>query len=630
MRNYVWNSLAVLVLLTAAYLSAGCEQDIKSGDGKITVKTVTDGEGLLEAVGDPLVGTIEIGGGADIDASGAGLDIKTAKSILIPAGLTVTVGPVKAYANAVIAGKDAETEADTLKQMTAKSGFDSGGAGILKVNGEFSVESGAVFEVKQNANLVFNPTVKSIRVDGVLRGELEGLIYSLGSGVAGIDGAGSVKIAGERTAAGKFTLPAREIDDEGGGNEGGGTGGSTEPDLATIGYRNTANSENKVEFVTDGWEGRGTAAESWILNATEAPAVYFAVKKAANQTISKGGKDAGRVKIATSGTVDGSAASKEFAVIAVDTGGFDIRFEGGVSTFTLAVKKAENNQTIKTIDVTVNSGIDDAYGVTIFKVTRPSGVETLEKIDARIGAQTDHRKSKDELTYQDNPQPVDTLYDANRWLEYNAEDSAEYLIRLNRDQVTKPVNFVMSDNTGVTVRLRGAGGERKITPAEDLDNPFKGASFQNTNGLINAGYNVDKSLTLKLEKNVTIDGLRGHGGVNFIHYATLLSLLYIRKGAMVYMEPGSKITGFYGEAGISGTAPVYVGEPDGKLVMKNGSAITGNEFHSVLADTPAQRWGMVVVYNSSTFTFEREGETIYGNIPDTRKVWSTIDSKDKY
>ena len=86
------------------------------------------------------------------------------------------------------------------------------------------------------------------------------------------------------------------------------------------------------------WAGAGTGQESWTLTATEQHAVYFAVYKEAEQTISVSGDDAAKVSApATDGTVGGVAASDTRAVFAVKTG--DLAFDGGTRTFTLNVNE---------------------------------------------------------------------------------------------------------------------------------------------------------------------------------------------------------------------------------------------------------------------------------------------------
>jgi hypothetical protein len=633
--------------LAAGFLFTGCEDGLNSANKNIPPKTVsvTDGGGLLYAAGNPDVEVIEIDAETDMDASDIDLDIKTAKTILIPTGLAVSAKSVKAYAGIVIGVKDegAVPAGAALNRKAVESGFDSDGSVVLKVNGEFYVDRGAVFEVKENANLAFGSTVKSVTVDGVLRCGDKEAIYTLGNGGLEVNGSGDVRIGDESTAAGEFKLIARDSGDEGGGGD---APASPADNLAAIGYRSTADSDGKVEFVTDGWEerGKGTAEEGWILNAIEEPAVYFAVKKTAGQTITAGGADAEKVTVTTDGsTVDGSATSDTLAAVTVDASDFDTLFEGKSYNFTLKV--LENRRRIKTINVTLNNAIDDTYGVTIFRVRYPDGKETLEKLDAKIGAQTSRNKAEDIETIDIDPQPVNRLYDANRWLEYNAEDKGEYLIRLNRDQMTEPVIFKMTDNTGVTVRLRGAGGERKIMPVESFEwsntsgsnvgGIFNYAHVSYGKGLIIAGDNIDRPLTLKLEKNVTIDGLRGYDKKHFANDSALGSLLQINKSVTVYMEAGSKITGFYGEAGIDKVAPVYVGgitNLTGKLVMKKGSAITGNEFYGSMLTT-SLKWGMVLVYQvtAENFIFQRVGaETIYENIPATRRVFYTANSTDMY
>jgi hypothetical protein len=408
------------------------------------------------------------------------------------------------------------------------------------------------------------------------------------------------------------------------------------------------------------------ANETWTLNTVEKAYVYFAVTKTADQTITAGGTDAAKVTVATSGNaIDGSTPDATLAVVTVDARDFDTQFDGGEYEFTLTVKEGE--ETIKTIDVTLESGVDtDSYGVTIFKAgyidadgnevtteaARGTARAILTKQDAKIGVQTNRSAATDKNTWQNNSQPVDSLYDANRWLEHSdqvtsgtASAPAEWLVRLNKNQSTKPLNIFLADRQYVTVRLRGTAQSGstegtqvwpKISPTtgETISyNSGSGGGVFNNNGNSNDGllsvgqYGKSTNLTLKLE-NITIDGLSGYNGTFFASSSSVTCLVKMNTAVTVIMD-NATITNFNGKSGANHVAPVYTQVANNKLVMKNNSKITGNTFYDLSSDNNGANAAQVRVYNLSKtkFTFERDATSeISGNTPDTKKVWCSSTS----
>lgn len=602
-------------VLAVVFVLFGCENSMDGTafsvpDTASWAVTVRDGAALKAALENGGVGTVEIAS-AGIDAQAADLDIETAKSIIIPPGRTLSVRSLNAAAHVVIRG-----------------------AGTLKIGGEFSVEKDAVFEIEEGSRLAFGPAVSLVRIDGILRCGEEGAVYALEGAAFSVSGAGRVELGGDSVAAEEFEPEIVE---------------DKTPNLAAIGYRDTVNKSSGDIFDMDGWTGSGGAAEGWTLRPVEKPYVYFAVTKAANQTLRTG--DA-RVSVSADGSVvDGTTTGDTLAVVTVDL--VDKALDGGEYSFEFAV--LQDGQEIKTIDVTVHSGIDDTYGVTIFRVRYPDGVETLENLNARIGVEYD-------VDHTENPLPVDNLYNANRWLEFygegGTEDSySEYLIRLNRDQETKPIAIVMKGRDYVKLRLRGAGGERRIY----RDIRFTEGSAYGENGVLSVRTpfqylstmgdalialfpNKDHTsmnnghLIFVLEKDVTIDGNGKTAGTldgitSFPYSAQLLAL---NQNTTVIMKEGSKISGYLSDFYLlgHGHAPVYVSGKDAAFIMEGG-VITGNTYLAEDFDshgafntngvfvysfrTPA----MILVKNTSianTFTFTRRSGRISGNIPDYRRV----------
>jgi hypothetical protein len=425
------------------------------------------------------------------------------------------------------------------------------------------------------------------------------------------------------------------VSEAGGGGEGG--GGAGEFHLAAIRYQDTATKSSGEIWDSEKWtyngEDRATSdEETWTLNATEQAAVYFVVAKAAGQTIAVSGTDSGKVEVKTEGgALDGSSPGDTLAVVKVDLS--TAQFAGGSYTFQLKV--SEHSELIKTITVNLTNKIDDAYGVTMFKVTYPGSVETLEKINAAIWPQIDRRVTKDIKGEDVTEEPVDNLYDANRWLEHKGEAETEYLIMLNEDYVGKPVFFVMKGKANVTVRLRGAGGERNISAPES----FSASLTSNKTGAFNwnvsnwskglimvGGVNPDEvsGITLVLEENITIDGKLGVGTYRFKGSTPDIVNLLTIAGGTVIMKSGSKITGYRAEAGFSTTGGVVHIRPSpgpvGKLIMKAGSAITGNEFTGSRITQLGHCWGIIIFYgtpDSENLAFERDAgaDVIYDNLP---------------
>jgi hypothetical protein len=647
MWKYKW------FVLAAVFVVLGCE-DLMDGGGSPAIDTAgsarwavmaRDGESLKAAVEDGSVETIYVE--ADLDASDVDLDLRTVKSIVIPAGVTVIVRSINSAANAGVIGKDAAEESI---QKAAKSMSGSDGTGILKVSGGFYLDKNSVFEVKKGVKLVFDSTVTEIVVDGFLRCEQEDSVYALEGGEFHLSGEGSVEIGGGGSkAAEEFELKVIA----GETSPGGGTG-----NLAAIGYRDTANKSAGDIFDIDSWTGSGTAAESWTLNAVEKSAVHFAVTKAADQTITAGGKDAERVTVTVDGSsVDGTTTGGMLAAVTVDAN--DKALDGGEYRFNLLV--SQGGKQIKTVDVTLNSKIDDTYGITIFRVKHENGVEKLENLNAKIGVET-------EADHTANPVPVNTLYNANRWLEFYAEggteqDYSEYLIRLNEDQETKPIAVVLNGRDYVKLRLRGGGGERRIY----RDKGFNTSSSKGENGIANlytpfqykggnggvlslmgdglialypnkdseSGVN-NGHLIFVLEKNVTIDGDNiSAGKLNESAFKFSDQLLAVNANTTVIMREGSKITGyccnFYKSVQY---APVYIRGENSTFIM-DGGVITGNTYlASSFADYQAfdvgksyyfwasVKYGMILVPSgmAATFTFIYKSGEISGNTPDDRKV----------
>jgi hypothetical protein len=108
----------------------------------------------------------------------------------------------------------------------------------------------------------------------------------------------------------------------------------------------TKNNSSKTVVGTPGGTAPNKTQTLSVVNETDA--VYFTLTKARTQTAVLGGPDAGKVKAAVSGTVDGQTASPTLAVFTADTA--SIAVPGGSLAFTVSLE--ENGKTPMTYTVT--------------------------------------------------------------------------------------------------------------------------------------------------------------------------------------------------------------------------------------------------------------------------------------
>jgi hypothetical protein len=557
MLKYKW-------LVLAAALLSGCE-NVMDGTGGTpglpsepaapaggtNIVPVWDGAELNAAVSNGAVETIEVKAETHLDASAVDLYVRTAKTIIIQAGVTVTVRSVHAAANAVIVGKEAAGEGQIQGAAKNESGPDV--AGILRIAGGLYVEREIDFDIKNGAVLVFDSTVTPVIVDGLLRCEQTGAIYALGSGVS-LNGEGYIEAGGARARAVEFDL---EIAADGGGDTGGkdegGNNGQPASNLTEDIRFYNADYSSGTGFDMSEWEGDGTANESWTLTALEQNWVYFAVTKTAGQSITVGGEDGGKVRMDTSGSVAGALAGGDGgleaggtrAVFTVDTR--DLVFEGGTRTFTLAV--SESGKAPKT--VTVNARVEAAVsGAAVFLVTHDAdGGETLARQDT--GTEVYEAAQKKPL---ERPAPFTGMYDALAWVDWNTGTEREWLIRVEKpdtqipqmllDCQTDKVNYA----SNVKIRLRGMGDTEHLIRHNDAGgsghgNVYKGRGGNaiESKGLISVmGKSRDDAtpgITLQLEKGIT---LKGNTIIQGPPYTRMLD---VADKSLLVMKAGSKITG---------------------------------------------------------------------------------------
>jgi hypothetical protein len=384
-----------------------------------------------------------------------------------------------------------------------------------------------------------------------------------------------------------------------------------------------------------GWTGAGTAIQRWTLNVVEKPTTYFAVIKTAAQTITVGGTNAGLVTQAPVGTtVDGSTASDTLSVFTVNSATYDLMFEGGSSDFTLTV--SEPGKTSKNITVTLNV-IPNLSGVAVFKVTRLAGdtagiTETLTALQAEAWATQGTLTritgiQEIEIFYSTSfyksqwlPSSGNRLLDAMAWVNENAQDNEEYLIRLEKNEQIPKVALTFQGRSNITMRLRGIGGERTIT--HDGTFPTNNGYFyadsqldrnsRAVNGgthLISGTYTTgpliwnSTNITLSLEQHVTLTGLTSQ--INFAGYFNP------NRGYCLVMLDGSKITGY---TAYSNFTPID---------LSTGSTASNSArfymFGGAISGNICSANGVMNTRNPTTYTgigafFVKKGGSISGNV----------------
>ncbi|MDR1987063.1 MAG: hypothetical protein LBP88_08870 [Treponema sp.] len=361
--------------------------------------------------------------------------------------------------------------------------------------------------------------------------------------------------------------------------------GSKNPITPNISFVTTE--QNSSSISSPAITPHSRTSETWNLRVLERPKVYFAVHKAAGQNISVSGTHAAKV---TQGSADSSTESGALAVFTVDAG--DTLFEGGSRSFTLKV--AEEGQADKT--VTVNLTVEpNLTGVAVFKVLRdptpvvpngsagPVGDEILERLDAKkITADGTVITDDDE-----NPVAADTLFDAIKWVDQNAEANTDYLIRVEAREALPRIILTCNRQRNVTLRLRGYGGEKEIScldpDQESGGNVYYNASktdgtaggYGSSRAFINVGeYNSANdppdwgTLTLQLEKHITLKG--------FTANTNTYSVIRVNTRHSLVMLEGSKITGYTAKSTSHDLLYIHNSQIATSFSMYRDAEISGN------------------------------------------------------
>ncbi|MDR1909587.1 MAG: hypothetical protein LBQ35_06710 [Spirochaetaceae bacterium] len=439
----------------------------------------------------------------------------------------------------------------------------------------------------------------------------------------GQPGTGSEHNGGENSGA-----------EEGGGEEGGRQGYGDFPQgaplTADIAFTFTGNNSSGLSPELR-WEGMGTERQSWAFSAREQRRVYFAVNKEAAQTVVISGRDRAKVTqtIEAGRNVDGSTASAELTIFSVNIE--DLYFAGGTRNFALEVVEAGKAPLTVSVTLTVTPNLD--AGITVFRVTgdpapEQPGDESLELVSG-INA-----FNMPGMAF-DPAMPAYRLLDALAWIDRNAEEGGDYLVRVEKNEEL-PAMALTCLNRNVTIRLRGYGAQRIITHDESKNNDTSVGTYRNKallpsasatdfRGFLNVGdYTATRgniipdplsSITLILEEKIT---LQGRGTVNRDAH-TYLCMVQVRPGSELVMRNGSMITGYAVSAETSAAETSVIYMANGTVLPSGRFRMTGGE---ISGNTVGVNSGAVIYFESSLGTnknsaldgsFEKTGGSITGN-----------------
>jgi hypothetical protein len=504
MKKFIFGKIFAMMAFAAAVFAlafAGCD-DLsdtlrRALDGELKKMEADSADSLKEAFTDPSVKVVEIKD--DIDGAKLEKIIVPAgdKTIYIPGGKETAIGSLELSAGSHVKIVNA-ADGGTAKSVSAAlaiaySEQNYEGWATLVVWDHFRIPDGATFDLIGRTRLVFRTAV----VDGKLTAEIKDSILGAGEETPTITGGGKVQTGEvEKDAA----LAAADIK-----NSEGHKGPPVPPALDT-----SITFQNKTYTVDVQPDAENWSKTQWTLNAGEANAVYFAVKKAAEYDIGIGGEDAAKVKQATSGTVaeaveGGLEATDTLAVFTVDTR--DFVFDGGSRSFTLG-----------DVAVTVNVA-PNLTGAAVFTVTTGGdGAETLTRVWGAEG----------------NEDAV--LVTALTWVENNAEANTEYLLRVEEAAEIPCVVLAFNEKDNVTLRLRGTteGGPKTIGWKSGAALNVK--SYSRTEaGFIQIGKNAASQVkrTLILDNNITVKGKSNTSTINPLFDVGRNATLILRKGAEI-------------------------------------------------------------------------------------------------
>jgi hypothetical protein len=305
--------------------------------------------------------------------------------------------------------------------------------------------------------------------------------------------------------------------------------------------------------------------------------VYLtAAKTVAAQTIAGSGANAGKITVYTSPDPDDTstaAATATNAVIKVDTR--SLVFDGGTLEFDLTV--SEGNKESRTIHVTLKV-TPNLTNAAVFRVDWDKTPETpYADLDLEAGNATLIRIGP--AGGDGTPGAFTGFREAFEYVDHNAEANTDYLIRVEKDELTLPrFYFIGNKQENVTLRLRGYK-EPRILQAVAERSTGNIISYHDTafdvndlyyymeayysppstphQGFFTIGYSGDNfstdKITFILENNITVKGA-GKETVNDVYN----NLFYIWTNATLVMKKGSALTQFKPLSGLHTHAPIVI------------------------------------------------------------------------
>jgi hypothetical protein len=362
---------------------------------------------------------------------------------------------------------------------------------------------------------------------------------------------------------------------------------------ADVSWTETELNSSITEFDFDlgSWTGVGTRTETWKLTAFESYRVYFAVRKQVLQTIAVEGADALKVTQAEPGAVvDGSKATPDLAVFTVDAGDEWTLFSGGKRNFTLRVTEGDRDDKVIVVDLELRPHLT---GAAIFAVDGNGGLDriTASNVDKYANAlYREHAALLDGFPlWGVKIEDVRSLAGALKWLDSYAKSGtedklAEYLVRVEKNEVLNKTALTGVDNDAsshyiklvhhIKVRLRGYGGERRIThnsktkPGQAYYKAGQNIIMSDAFLSIGARYFFDSYITLQLEENITVDAAGGTDG--YFPSVDMVNMIGIAHSCTFIMEAGSKLTNYRADGSSTRYAPVGIVNDGGITGYGNG------------------------------------------------------------
>jgi hypothetical protein len=490
--------------------------------------------------------------------------------------VTALNSAIATFNGAKKAGEGEGTLADTTTLDTAINAAETAKAGVAVDTSAANVPSGTqwVTEAVMDALTTAIATAEAVTQNaGTTQQGVTDAVTALNEAVSTFTNA---KSAGTKTV---------------GSGNGGGNDGQNPPAsnlTADVGYLPT-----DMDMTLNDQSGAKTANQTWGLVADAFGDVYFAVERKPGQTITVSGADAAQVAMAGAGeAVDGVTQGETgrgtiaevftVATLVVDeVNRLDTQFGGGEFAFTLNV--AEEGKDAVAVAVAVTVPPDELTGTAVFTVAANGALTRV----AELPQYTISQDGQNTVTTTENA--AEGLLDALIWVDRNAAADTEYLIRVEKDEALPIVILTAGGtaNRNVTFRLRGVKERREISHDKNFVVGSTAVKYYHSSlnngsgyeGFINVG--IDKStlesgITLQLEDKIT---LKGREITSTDHYRNV----------------------------------VQVGQSANKLVMKDGSQITGYKASCTLPN-------YTVIYlkakaNNKTIigTFCMEGGEIIGN-----------------